>query len=162
MSTISKCIFSTGFTLQEKIYAQTTFLGMIITGTVAILHADWIFAVPYIFIAWYGVPGIIQRHIVCPRCPHLYDHGDCLQFPPALTRRFVKIQKGPEISLAEKTLFWLIFILIPAYPLYWLSFNSALMIIFILLAGLWYGGQVFYFCRRCRVIDCPFNRAKRT
>jgi hypothetical protein len=160
LPTISECIFSNGFSLKEKIYAQTTFLGMIITGTAGIIHADWIFVFPYIFFAWYAIPGIIQRHIVCPRCPHLYEHGDCLQLHPVLTRRFVKKQKGPKISMTEKTIFWIIFILIPVYPIYWLNFNKAYLIIFILLTGLWYGGQALYFCKRCRVTDCPFNRVR--
>ena len=160
MSTINSCVLSTQFSLKEKIYAQTTFLGMLITGTAGIIHADWVFVFPYIFIAWYGILGIIQRHIVCPRCPHLHEHGDCLQLHPVLTRWLIKKPKAPKFSPTEKILFLLIFTLILVYPLYWLSFNKALLIIFILAAGLWYGGQVFYFCKKCRVTDCPFNRVK--
>ncbi len=157
MTFSSSCGFSKGFSLKEKLYAQISFFVMLITGSAGILLEDpWLF-LPYIFIAWYGVPGIIQRHLVCPRCPHLYEHKDCLQFHPALTRRLVKKRKPARFSPMEKILFLLIFFLIPVYPLYWLLGTPWLMALFLGAALLWYGGQFLYFCRRCRVKDCPFN-----
>jgi hypothetical protein len=53
--------------------------------------------------------------------------------------------------------FYLIFLLIPLYPLYWLLTQPALLFVFILAAGMWYLGQWLYFCKRCRVEACPFN-----
>jgi hypothetical protein len=62
-------------------------------------------------------------------------------------------------------LFLSIFILIPAYPVFWLVSHIGFLIAFLIAAGAWYAGQFLHFCRRCRVFDCPFNRvpvARRT
>ena len=156
------CSLAKGFSLGEKVYAQFTFIAMGVVGTVGIVLADWPWVLPYAIIIWYGIPGIIMRHLNCPRCPHLHVYGDCLQFPPRMARWLVKKRKTTPFSLGEKLLFYAIFILIPTYPLYWLTSNGILLIAFLLLAGMWYAGQFMYFCRRCRVYDCPFNRVALT
>ena len=153
------CPLAEGFGVWEKVYAQASFFTMGIAGTIGIMRVDWLMVLPYIVIYWYGIPGIIMRHLNCPRCPHLHTYGDCLQFPPKLTTRLVKRPKATPFSPAEKVLFWTIAILIPTYPVYWLWAQSMLLLIFVLAAGLWYGGQLLYFCKRCRVKACPFNRA---
>ena len=157
---MSRCVLSKGFSIKEKIFAQCTFFGIIITGTIGISLSDPMFVIPYVFISWYGVPGIIQRHIVCPRCPHLHKYGDCLQLSSKLTRILVKKQKAPQLKRWERLVFLLIFILIPTYPLYWLAETRFLLISFIIFNACWYGAQFFYFCKRCRVYDCPFNRVR--
>ena len=154
---MNHCALSRGFSIKEKIFAQVSFFGILITGTIGIILSDPIFVVPYVFIAWYGVPGIIQRHIVCPRCPHLHQFGDCLQLSPQLTRMLIKKQKEPRLSSREKIVFRLIFILIPTYPIYWLLDSPFLLILFTFSNAFWYGGQFLYFCKRCRIYDCPFN-----
>ena len=146
------------FSPWEKIYAQLTFFGMGILGTIGLVIADWIWVFPYLIIYWYGIPGIVQRHLVCPRCPHLYKYNDCLQIHPSITQLLVKERKTNPFSFTERTLFLLIFILIPIYPIYWLLPSPLLLIPFLLSAVMWYSGQLFYFCKRCRVAECPFNR----
>ena len=153
-----KCSLAEGFSLPEKIWAQFSFLGMTLIGTVGIVLADWPWVLPYILINWYGVPGIIMRHINCPRCPHLHEYGDCLQFPSSVTKRIVKQRKTTPFSTLERALFYAIFILIPSYPIYWLLPRKILLGAFLVTAGMWYGGQFLYFCKRCRVYECPFNR----
>jgi hypothetical protein len=157
-----QCSLAEGFSLWEKIYAQFSFIAMGIIGSVGIILADWPWVFPYILIIWYGVPGIIMRHLVCPRCPHLYKYGDCLQFPPQMTRWLIKEQKTTPFSASEKILFYIIFILIPTYPIYWLLSNKIMLIVFLLMAGMWYSGQFLYFCKRCRVYECPFNQVTLT
>jgi len=155
----TECTLSNGFNLWEKIYAQFSFIAMSVIGTVGIVIVDWPWVLPYILINWYGIPGIVMRHLICPRCPHLYKYGDCLQAPLKITRWLIKKQKITPLSALEKVLFYLIFILIPTYPIYWLMSNKILLIAFLLMAGMWYSGQFLYFCKRCRVKECPFNRA---
>jgi hypothetical protein len=138
MKNDSGCSLAEGFSVWEKAWAQVSFWVMGIAGTVGILLANWIWVFPYLVVYWYGIPGVIMRHTNCPRCPHLHEFGDCLQAPVALTS---------------------IFTLIPAYPVFWLLPRPALLITFLIGAGMWYGGQFFHFCRRCRVSACPFNRA---
>lgn len=162
MNESKTCQLSTTFSLWEKIYARGSFAAMGIIGSVGILLEDWIWAVPYGFIAAYGIPGIVMRHLTCPRCPHIYEYGDCLQAPPSLTKWLIKKRKNYPFSIAEKFLFFVIAVGIPTYPLYWLWSNKWLMAVFLMSAIIWFSGQLFYFCKRCRVKECPFNRATST
>ena len=157
-----RCSLAEGFSPWEKIYAQLSFIAMGLLGTVGILLESWPWVLPYIAITWYGIPGIVMRHLVCPRCPHLHEYGDCLQLPATITKWLVKQQKTTPFSTADRILFCAIFILVPTYPLYWLASHVTLLVGFLLMAGLWYSGQFLRFCKRCRVYDCPFNRVKVT
>jgi hypothetical protein len=160
MKNTNNCSLAEGFSLWEKIYAQTSFIGMGVLGTLGIILVDWPWVIPYIFIYWYGIPGVVQRHLSCPRCPHLYEYGDCLQIHPMITKWFIKKQKTIPFSAFEKFLFFAIFILIPTYPIFWLLSNKILLVLFLLTAIMWYLGQFVYFCKRCRVKVCPFNKVK--
>ena len=154
----SECTLANGFKIWEKIYAQFSFIGIGVIGSIGILLVDWRWIVPYLLIYVYGILGIVMRHLTCPRCPHIHVYNDCIQFPPKITRWLIKKQKTYPFSALEKLLFYTIFILIPTYPIYWLISNIKLLIAFLLMIGIWYSGQFLYFCKRCRVYDCPFNR----
>lgn len=158
MKASPECKLACSFRPWEKFYAQFTFITMGVLGTVGILLEDWIWTVPYVIVYWYGIPGVIMRHLNCPRCPHLHEYGDCLQAPVLLTRVLAKKRKFHPYSLLEKMLFYSIFNLIPVYPIYWLLSNLALLVSFLLMELMWYVGQFFYFCKRCRLRNCPFNR----
>lgn len=157
-----ECKLAEGFSVWEKAYAQLSFLLMGIVGTVGIVISDWPWVLPYIVIYWYGIPCIVMRFLVCPRCPHLHEYGDCLQAPVSLTRWLSGERKDTPLSKFEKLLFYGIFILIPFYPLYWLMSNTVLLMTFVVGAVAWYLGQYVRFCRRCRVSSCPFNRVRLT
>ena len=157
-----KCSLAEGFSLWEKIYAQFSFIAMGVIGTIGILLEDWVWVIPYLFIYWYGIPGIIMRHLNCPRCPHLHEFGDCLQAPVFMTKWLVQKQKTTPYRPLEKIVFYTIFILIPVYPIYWLLSNSLLLIAFLMCTAIWYLGQFLYFCKKCRLSDCPFNRVTST
>jgi hypothetical protein len=148
-----------GFELWEKIYALSSFIAMGIMGTVGIVLVDWRWVLPYLFICGYGVPGVVMRHLVCPRCQHLHLYNDCLRFPSKITMWLVKKRKTTAFNTFEKFLFYMIFILIPTFPIYWLLSNPLLLSAFLITASMWYSGQLLYFCKRCRVNECPFNRA---
>ena len=162
MSQDAKCTLADGFSTSEKAWAQLSFWIMGIVGTVGILLTDWVWVFPYIVIYWYGVPGIVMRHLNCPRCPHLHVYGDCLQAPSGLTKWLIKKRKATPFSNVEKSLFYAIFILIPTYPLFWLASHTILLVAFVIAAGAWYSGQLLRFCKRCRVYSCPFNRVPLT
>ena len=153
------CRLADGFSTGEKIYAQVSFLAMGLTGVVGIALVDWRWVPAYLVIYLYGILGIVMRHLNCPRCPHLYVYNDCLQASPKLTKWLVKERKSTPFSLSEKILFYAIFILIPVFPIYWLLSTPVLLAAFLVTVAMWYGGQFLYFCRRCRVEQCPFNRA---
>lgn len=152
------CTLAEGFSVREKAYAQVSFWVMGVLGTIGILLEDWPWVLPYIVVFWYGVPGIVMRHLNCPRCPHLHKYGDCVQAPASLTRWLIKKEKTGPFTSVEKALFYGIFFLIPTYPIFWLGSRPGLVVPFLIAAVAWYSGQWFHFCRRCRVYSCPFNR----
>lgn len=158
----SECTLANGFKFWEKIYAQFSFIATGVIGITGILVVDWRWVLPYLLIYVYGILGIVMRHLTCPRCPHLHEYNNCLQFPPKISRWFVKEKKTSPFSTLEKLLFYMIFILIPTYPIYWLISNRILLIAFLLMVVMWYSGQFLYFCKRCRVYACPFNRVTLT
>jgi len=148
------------FSIGEQIYAQVTFHGWWISGFIAIALQNWIWATLYFLIVAYGILGIIQRYLTCPRCPHLYEHGSCLQLHPNISKLVIKEKKNYPFSLNEKILFVSVFVLITIFPVYWLVSNHIALAGFILFGSMWYLGQFLYFCKRCRVFSCPFNRVK--
>jgi hypothetical protein len=154
-----ECALADGFSFREKLYAQFSFLAMGVTGAVGIALVDWRWVFPYLVIYMYGILGIVMRHLTCPRCPHLYVYGDCLQLSPKMAMWLVKERKTTPFSAIEKSLFYLIFLLVPTFPIYWLVENPILLSAFLVTVAMWYSGQFLYFCRRCRVTECPFNRA---
>ncbi len=156
----AECTLANGFSLREKIWAQGSFFGMGIFAIVGIALVDWRWVFPYLVIYAYGIIGVVMRHLVCPRCPHLFVYNDCLQLPAPITKWLVKEQKETPFSAVEKFLFYAVFMLIPTFPVYWLMSNTLLLVGFLLSAAMWYGGQFLYFCKRCRVEHCPFNRVE--
>jgi hypothetical protein len=152
------CSLSKGFSLTEKLYAQLTFNVMVFSGIAGIALMDWRWVPPYLVITAYGVLGLVMRHFSCPRCPHLHVYNDCLQFPPKWTKWLIKERKNTPFTAFERWASYVIFILIPLYPLYWLSSQPVLLGVFLGSGAMWYLGQLLYFCRRCRVRQCPFNQ----
>jgi len=155
-----ECRLSKGFSLWEKLYAQLTFFTMLGTGIAGIARSDWRWLLPYLVLTVYGVLGIVMRHLTCPRCPHLFVYGDCIQLPPKWAKWLVKECKTGAFSAMETWTFYLIFLLIPTYPLYWLRSQPILLTAFVVSASMWYLGQLLYLCKRCRVVECPFNRVR--
>lgn len=146
------------FSLGEQIYAQTTFHAWWISGFIAIALQSWIWAAVYFVIVAYGILGIVQRHLTCPRCPHLHEYGSCLQLHPRISRSLIKAKKSHPFSLTEKTIFVVVFLLITLFPVYWLMAQKMALAGFVIFGSMWYLGQFLYFCKHCRVFSCPFNR----
>ena len=159
MNDNKKCSLAEGFSIGQKIWAQASFIAMSIIGTYGIVLGDWRWALLYFFIFWYGIMGVVMRHLVCPRCPHLHVYNDCLQAPAKLTLWLMKERVTTPLSTLEKFLFYTYFIFVPFFPIYWLMSNPMLLGAFLIPTGMWYLGQFLYFCKRCRVDVCPFNRA---
>ena len=149
-----------GFSLKEQIYAQLSFHGWWISGFLGIVFQNWLWAILYMFIVVYGILGIIQRHLNCPRCPHLHEYGSCLQLHPRISKLLIKERKNNPFSLSEKILFIVVFILITVFPIYWLINDNLALAGFIIFGSMWYLGQFLHFCKRCRISSCPFNRVK--
>jgi len=158
MNTSRPCTLAEGFSLREKAYAQASFFTFTIAASIGIARADWPWFIPYALVCWYGVPGIVMRHLSCPRCAHLRQFGDCLQFPARGAAWLVKEWKTTPFSRGELLMFHFIFAFLPLYPIYWLVSQPVLLAVFGVSAAMWYLGQWHYFCKRCRVDACPYNR----
>ena len=153
-----KCSLAKGFSIYEKLYAQISFFMFTIIGFYGIYIEAPCWSLGYLVI-FASVPFVVQRYLVCPRCPHLYEYGDCLQLHPRITHLFIKRPIATPMNRFEKFVWISIFILLPLFPIYWLTAHKLLLIAFLISCGIWYGGQFFYFCKRCRVYSCPLNRA---
>ena len=154
----ANCRYADGFTIWEKLYAQITFNVFCLTGLAAIALQDWRWALPYAVLYFGGVPFVIMRYLACPRCPHLWVYGDCVQLPSFLTKRLVKKRKTAPFNWFERTAFYAILGLLPLFPLPWLIGKPVMLTVFLVAAAGWYLGQWFHFCRHCRVQQCPWNR----
>lgn len=152
---------SCGFSLKEQLYAQITFNCFWIFGLVGIAMQNWKWAMIYLVIVGYGILGLVQRHLTCPRCPHLHEYGSCLQIHPKITKMLIKEKKNTPLSLNEKSLFLSVFILMTIFPIYWLKNNIIALTGFVVFGSMWYLGQFLYFCKQCRIPSCPFNRTKK-
>lgn len=153
------CHLAEGFSTREKIFAQVTFNAFWITGFIAIWPETIYGALAYAALVLYGIFGLVVRYLLCPRCPHLYKYGDCLQVPPALTKWLVKRPTNAPMSTAQKVLMVALSVLILMFPQYWLWQKPIYFTVFWVFCGAWFAGQLLYFCRHCRVSSCPFNRA---
>jgi hypothetical protein len=155
------CTLATGFSLREKLYAQATFQVTVLTGIIGIVRADPVWVVPYVVLYGYLLPGVVMRHLLCTRCPHLHVYYDCLQFPPSWARRLVKRRKATRLSVRERWLVAVVMVAFVVYPLLWLRSQPLLFAVFATSALSWYLGQRLSFCRRCRSTSCPFNQVPR-
>lgn len=153
------CKLANGFSTGEKVFAQVTFNAFWITGFIAIWQDSVYWALAYMLIVVYGIFGVVMRHLACPRCPHLHKFGDCLQAPPALTRWLVKKPTTAPMSAGQKLTFLVVMLGIPLFPQFWLWDKPYFLAVYWVFCGAWYAGQLFHFCRRCRVPSCPFNQA---
>jgi hypothetical protein len=155
------CALATGFSLREKLYAQVTFQVTVLVGIIGIARADPVWVVPYLVLYGYLLPGVVMRHVLCSRCPHLHVYHDCLQFPPSWAKRLVKRRKATPLSVRERWVVAVVMAAFAAYRLFWLRSQPLLLVLFVISALSWYLGQRLSFCRRCRIMSCPLNQVPR-
>ncbi len=146
-----------GFTLKEKMYAQLSFNGGVLIATYGLYLHSPVLAIAYFLYAYVGILLLI-RYTVCPRCPHLHVAGDCLQLHPSIVKKIISKNRNGHLNIYEKVLFVIVLYGILILPVYWISSNSVVLILFLLL----YGGLLLslhlYFCRKCRNVVCIQNR----
>lgn len=158
MTDHNSCKLANGFSIGEKIFAQLTFNLFWIIGFIAIWQDNIYGALAYAAIVLFGIFGVVMRHLVCPRCPHLYKFGDCLQAPPALSKWLVKRPTSAPMNKGQQALFLVVFLAITFFPQYWLWGKPFYFALFWIFCGAWYAGQLWHFCKHCRVSSCPLNR----
>ncbi|MCP4215910.1 MAG: hypothetical protein GY765_14750 [bacterium] len=73
------------FSLKEKLYAQISFHGGVLTGAYGLFLVSAGLGIAYLLYAYIGIL-LLMRYTVCPRCPHLRVANDCLQLHPSMTK----------------------------------------------------------------------------
>jgi hypothetical protein len=159
MSDHDSCKLAKGFTTGEKTFAQFFFNAFWITGFIAIWQDSVLWALAYAVLVAYGVFGLIVRHLVCPRCPHLYKYNDCLQAPKSWVKAIVKKPTSAHMTKGQKVLGAITLLTISLLPLIWLWDKPYYLAVYLVFCGAWWAGQVYHFCKQCRVSSCPFNRS---
>jgi len=144
-----ECRLSKGFSPWEKLWAQLSFNAMVFSGICR--NRVLGMALACAISRFHRVRHTRHRHASpsLRQVSHLHVDNDCLQFPPEWTKWLVKERKTAPFSAAERWSSYLIFLLIPLYPLYWLRQQPVLLAVFVASGTMWYLGQWFYFCKRC-------------
>jgi hypothetical protein len=101
--------------------------------------------------------AVIYR-FYCTHCPHYTREGRttrCMFFWGM--PKFFRSRPGP-LRLLDKTVAVVMPIILVIFPLYWLSRQLGLMIIFILSLIAFFSTVRRNECRRCIYVDCPVNK----
>lgn len=143
------------FSTCQKICMRTCLYGFFVTGVVGVFSADIFCGIAYLVFA--AVAGIAALNCFCAHCPYPVNHDTCLAMPPALLR-CVTTQKPDPLSAAEKCVFILSLAAILLIPQYWLIRRPLLLALYWLFCLPTFFVFPFYFCKRCRFGNCPFNQ----
>ena len=150
-----------GFSIREKIFMNGGVMGSVIIGTYGIYLESTLWAIGYVGFVLFAMLVLIG-YSLCSRCPYIYEeYTDCL-FPPwgKIYRKLYKYRPG-KLTFFDKILFFAFFIGMPLFPQYWLVKNYAVLIAFWIVCLPTAAGFVFYECRRCQNLVCPFNKASK-
>lgn len=145
------------FSLGEKLYAQITFHGGIITGAYGLFLNSTTLGIAYLLYAYIGII-LLMRYTVCPRCPHLLVANDCVQLHPKLTKKIICPNRKGPLNLYEKILFTMVLYGILILPIYWIASNIIILILFLLLYGGLLLGLHLHFCPNCENKICIHKR----
>lgn len=141
------------FSLKEKIYAQISFHGGVLTGTYGLSLVSTGLGIAYFLYAYIGILSLM-RFTVCPRCPHLHVANDCLQLHPSITKIIISPNRKGALNIFEKILFIMVYYGILILPIYWLASNTIILVLFLL----FYGGLLLtmhlHFCKNCENEVC--------
>lgn len=147
------------FTIKEKLFAQLTYNAGVIVAAYGLFlnHPSW--AVAYLLYAYIGIL-LVVRYTICPRCPHLNIANDCLQLPASIMKRIISSKRKGPLSYPEKILLPIVLYGTFILPLYWISSNRYILVMFILLFGGHLLGLHLHFCRNCENVNCIQNQKR--
>ena len=143
------------FSLFEKIFMRIGFYGFIITGAYGIFSVNTLWAFIYIGFVLLGF-AIGLLYSLCSHCPYPYKFSDCLFLPFGLVKKICHFRSA-SMNKLEKTSFIVVMIGLVAIPQYWLFKNYTILTIFWIFCLPTLAGLIFYFCKRCHHVSCPFN-----
>ncbi len=151
----NKC-FQT-FSFRDKLLFQIGFYGFIIVGAFGIFTLES----AYVGIAYlvYTIVGLLfgVLYFLCSHCPHVYVYNDCLFYPPIILKKLYKFRKSP-MNLTDKIGFIGLMGSFVIIPNIWIWKNLAILFFFWAFALPTLFGLLFYVCRHCQNVSCPFNQ----
>ena len=151
----NKC-FKT-FSFRDKLLFRIGFYGFIIVGTFGISTLESVYmGMAYLV---YSIIGLFigVLYFLCSHCPHVYGYNDCLFYPPIILKRIYKFRKNP-MNLIDKIGFIGLMGSFVIIPNIWIWKNSTIIAFFWAFALPTLLGLLFYVCRHCQNLSCPFNQ----
>ena len=114
------------------------------------------FGIIYLVFVLFSLDVLLLR-MFCSYCPYPYQYSTCLFIP---LRRFKRIQqKKGNMSLINRIAPIIAFGGIYLIPQFWIYKNPFFFIGFWIFGIIVWLGLIIHFCRSCRHVQCPFNRA---
>jgi hypothetical protein len=141
------------FTLWQKFSMRFCLYGFFAVGLAGVFLENIYWGIGYaLFMAL--VPFVVLP-CFCSHCPYPYHHETCLAMPSAIVRLFR--QKPCKPSIVETLAFILVLTASLAIPQYFLWQRTPLFIAYWVLCLPTFIAFPFYFCLRCRFVNCPFH-----
>ena len=148
--------FKDSFTPVEKTFMQISFYVFIIFGLIGIFIENWIGGIIYLVFVLFSLHVLLLRMFCC-YCPYPYQYYTCLFIR---LRIFKKVeQKKENMSLINRPAPLIAFGGMYLIPQYWIVRNLFFFIGFWIFGVIIALGLFIHFCRSCRHIQCPLNRA---
>jgi hypothetical protein len=145
------------FTFKEKFFAQFTYNAGVMIAAYGLYLNNARLGIGYLIGAYIGIV-LLVRYTICPRCPHLHVANDCANLPAPIMKKIVSPNRKGPLNMSEKSLFIIILYGTFLLPIYWLSSNIIILILFII----FYGGHLLslrmYFCKNCANTSCIQNK----
>ena len=149
-------MFTDSFSIMERLFMQISFYIFIIFGIIGIAIENWIVGLIYIVFVIFSFQILLLRMFCC-YCPYPYQYSTCLFIPLSVFKNIE--QKKQDMALINRLAPLIAFGGMYIIPQYWIIKSLFFFIgfwIFGLIVGL---GLIIHFCRSCRHVQCPLNRA---
>lgn len=145
------------FTYKEKLFAQFTYNTGVMVAAYGLYLKNAGLGMGYLISAYFGI-FLLVRYTICPRCPHLLAVNDCVNLSAAIMKKIISTQRKGPLNLSEKILFIVVLYGTFVFPIYWLSSNIFLLIVFVVLYGGHLASLKLHFCRHCVNEYCIQNK----
>ena len=143
------------FTLIEQLWMQISFQGIWILGAIAIWQANHYISLAYVAFVSIGILFFIMHTWLCPNCPHIKEHGSCVQLPPIMTKQLIKDRPSKDMKLYEKIGFFIVLYGVFLIPLYWVIKLPIITVFYVVFGLMHYPAYFIWFCRKCMNKSCP-------
>jgi hypothetical protein len=155
--TSNGCSLIDRFSLIERIAMRVCWYGFMAVGTYTIFKQDPAWAAIYIVFSLAAFALVVLPGL-CAHCPYPSKYSTCLFLPPGVVNRFYPY-KGPHMRMAAKIAVFAAMAAMVIMPQFWLLADLPMLIVFWLLAAPLLVLFPTHYCRRCRHLECPMNRA---